>query len=422
MGLAKRMMMEEQERGYSSVGEKCVCAECFIDDGVRRFVRQNAQNRQCSYCHRESTEPIAAPVDDVIGFIVGCIEKEYDIPENELPWDGREGGWQGETIDTWDLLNEMELVEEDGDLLDDIRSAINGQRDTWCKRDAFGMRENEIAMASWERFKWLTMHRCRYVFFRMERPPADACDHWDQFIDPLGILDRIGNLINHHSLLATLPVGTEVCRVRLHRDEHFDSIDELGPPPREGAVYANRMSPAGIPMFYAAGDADTAVSETWDQRGQPYCSLGVFSLIRECRIVDLVAIPPVPSLTDEGRDGDREDLRFLHQFVHDAARPIEKTDKAHIDYTPTQVVAEYIRHVFREEGGNPVQGIAYRSAKTGRKSYVFFWGHLDDKYTNPEVIGKWCRLDRVQHRKLTSSRPGQSGATNGENSSGVVHE
>src|SRR5262249_23506696 len=55
------------------------------------------------------------------------------------------------------------------------------------------------------------------------------------------------------------------------------------------------------------------------------------------------------------------------------AKPIKKDDREHIEYVPTQVVTEFLRHEFRTEGGHRVKGIIYQSARNGKgKCCVLF--------------------------------------------------
>ncbi len=393
MGQAKRMMMEEYDRGYSSVGKKWVCPDCFNDEGISEFVKQNGKQNKCSYCQHHFEGNCCAPIDDVIAFIVECIEQHYDIPENELPYDGKEGGFQGETTDTRDiLLHEHDIFEEDNALFHDVHDAINSQRDCWCERDYFGMKQNDIHRASWDRFRNIVTYQCRFVFSRMTLPAPAPHEYWDNFIDPLGVLDKIGDFINSYGLVSRVHVGTTLFRVRIDETQSFSKLADLGPPKCQDAILANRMSPAGIAMCYAAGDKLTALKETWDGKRPGKCSLGEFQTLQECSIVDFTRLPMIPSIFEKGKGGAREELRFLRAFVKDLVKSIDKDGRQHSEYIPTQVVAEFIRHVHLGPNGENIQGIAFPSSKNVGKAYAFFWGHPDDGYQNPETLDKWCSL------------------------------
>ncbi len=85
MGYAKAQM----EKGFSSAGDTFVCADCFEDYAIRNFIESIAENNECDYCGETSEEAVAAPIDDVIEFIVNGIESEYENPGNSVGWLGR---------------------------------------------------------------------------------------------------------------------------------------------------------------------------------------------------------------------------------------------------------------------------------------------------------------------------------------------
>jgi hypothetical protein len=70
--------MEEEARGWWSVQNKFVCAECFEDKFLQEFVAQNAEASKCAYCGWTAEEItgevgalIAAPFDSVMKIIAG---------------------------------------------------------------------------------------------------------------------------------------------------------------------------------------------------------------------------------------------------------------------------------------------------------------------------------------------------------------
>ena len=107
MGYMKRLWEEQIARGFDFVGDKYVCADCFNDYAIRKFINDNAKEKVCSYCGAHSSEPIAAYIDEIIGFIVEGIESEWGDPDNEgVPYETAEGGYQGKVIDSYDLIKD----------------------------------------------------------------------------------------------------------------------------------------------------------------------------------------------------------------------------------------------------------------------------------------------------------------------------
>ena len=135
----------------------------------------------------------------------------------------------------------------------------------------------------------------------------------------------------------------------------------------EGA--ANRMSPAGIPMFYASADPQTAIAEIAGHGPQPYALVGAFRSTTRLRLLDLTRTPAVPSYFDEARHAELGLARFLGLFVRSITQPVIPDGRQHIEYTPTQVLTEY----FRWMPENRIDGIALPSAQTGEKTYVLYF-------------------------------------------------
>jgi hypothetical protein len=130
------------------------------------------------------------------------------------------------------------------------------------------------------------------------------------------------------------------------------------------------MNAPGIVVVYASFDEDTALEEATGDF--PNWSVGEFELLRDIQVVDLTDIPDVPSIFE---DGPRESLQFLHRFAEDVSQPFTPDLETHVEYTPTQVVSEYLRHRFRDKANKLVRGVLYGSAKAaGKKNMALFMG------------------------------------------------
>lgn len=136
---------------------------------------------------------------------------------------------------------------------------------------------------------------------------------------------------------------------------------ELGPPP-DAKARSSRMSPAGISMFYAAEDAETAVAETADRDGQ--LMVGKFEVASNMSVLDLF---------DLSKIDDPEERDLVHQISLDMMKPISRDDRVHIDYVPTQIFTEQFKENWFGVQDLPIQGLRFPSSKNPeRASYVFF--------------------------------------------------
>ncbi len=123
-------------------------------------------------------------------------------------------------------------------------------------------------------------------------------------------------------------------------------------------------------VAYASFEEDTALSEATGDF--PKWSVGEFELLQDIRVVDLTEIPDVPSIVEQGPC---ESLQFLNRFAEDVSQPFTPDLETHVEYTPTQVVSEYLRHRFRDKTKKPVRGMLYWSANASdTKNLALFTG------------------------------------------------
>jgi hypothetical protein len=143
----------------------------------------------------------------------------------------------------------------------------------------------------------------------------------------------------------------------------------LGSPPPTKAS-ANRMSPAGISMFYGSDDIPTVVAEIGSHTTKRFAVVGAFETTRPLWVVNLASLPTVPSVFDpQGREHYYE-LLFLHEFARDLSEPVVLDGREHIEYVPTQVVTEYMRWL----PDVAIDGLLFTSAQNSGTSCVIFCG------------------------------------------------
>jgi hypothetical protein len=107
------------------------------------------------------------------------------------------------------------------------------------------------------------------------------------------------------------------------------------------------MNPAGIPYVYTAFDKTTARREVGIMgRTNKSVFTATFALTRPLWVMDLTALPPVPSLFDIENKEIREQALMVRAFVEAISTPVTKDGQEHIDYVPSQVICEYLAQVF----------------------------------------------------------------------------
>ena len=369
MGLAKQEGIEARERGWSGPDDKLVCADCVDDTYLKSVVEAHMAGTTCSYCERTDSKAIAAPVEVLIDAVFNTVCYLFSEPtEAGVPSEG--GAFRVELICTDDVLHSLPLDCEH-ELFEDIVNSFNN--DYWVPAASghwFSLHEHEVLTDSWSSFVSSVRHETRFHFQLAPRSPSAG----PQEVAPDCILPTLGRLIDASGLVRRIDADRLLYRVRLRaRGDTWEPVaGQVGAPPLDRAR-AGRMNPAGIPYLYVALDKATALAETVSSPPIETV-IATFRATRKLTVVDLTDLPPLPSVFDELRRGDREALMFLRSFALEISRPVTKDGSEHVDYVPSQVVSEYFAQVFQpSEGIAGIDGLLFPSAvRPGGKNLVLF--------------------------------------------------
>ena len=405
MGRVKEFLIDHE---FHPLSEKYVCSDCVEDYGLKNFILENAESNKCSYCGKENSHSkIATDINKVIIFLIECIKSEWGDPNDEgVSWISRDGGWvSAPVIDTYDLLvDKLEIGFNNNELFQEMVDALFDRE--WCQKDPHGLLPQDELSFTWERFSDQVKHETRYVFFRalgkksINEPQAFFKNYYD-------ILDYIGTIVSELSLIRSIEKGAIYYRGRASSSmKKYHSVEDLGPPSEDKAIYSNRMSCAGIPLFYGALDRDTVIQEIYDPSKKPVLLSTVkFETMRDINILDLTKLPQIPSLFDEQWRGYRAVLIFLNAFLKDIAKPISKDGHEHIEYVPSQVLTEYFQHVHKFDDGEGLDGIYYPSSRcaNGISCVLFFkdWNCIIDRADNKDFYEKTLSMvsTSLEHKK-----------------------
>jgi hypothetical protein len=348
-----------------------VCGRCIDTDGIVEVIVENATENQCDYCGSTAQTAIAADLETVTEHMRSCLLRDYCGPEDSLFHDPEsDTGYAGDTWDTSDLVGgklgfwPSEACPEADKLFADLCEAISDETTLWASNDPGGLPLDEDVLYDWQRFSKTVRHQQRFFAFG-ETSTASGDTR-----SPASLFRFLGQAAASAGLIRRLPAGAVIFRAR--KCEVVAGSLDLGPP-TESEAKQNRMSPAGIPMFYGAKAPETALREIAGGTGTYH--VGEFHLLRPVKILDLAQLPAVPSywLGSEREDNSRDVIRFFRRFAQELARPIAADDKVHVEYVPTQVLTEFFRVVFALPESERLQGIAYPSARDrGGVCYVVF--------------------------------------------------
>jgi RES domain/HEPN/RES N-terminal domain 1 len=386
MGMAKRALEDEIERGFRSVPGG-ICVDHIADAALRTRLQPRTSGHECIFCGRTSgTEEIAFTValNDLLEEVMVVARYFYDEASNTGIWDAEDGSYYAPgVVETDDVVADVCAdafePEVSDEVCDTIVRAIGFDRQ-WS---AEGARGSSIPQTfQWARFSRQVKEVSRFIFLTSRS--GDGSEPTSFLFELLSYLDK------ELGLMSSLPAGTRLYRGRLvkHPGDVERTAAALGPAPLEKAA-ANRFSAPGISLFYGSEDAQTAVAEIAGHGPDPLAVVGRFETRRPLRILDFTRRPKVPSIFDRERRRQGEMARFLEAFIADVTRPIVPDGLVHIEYAPTQVVTEFLRW-FPEIH---IDGFALPSAQTHRRTYILFLGPMD--VADEDIDGRTTRSDAV---------------------------
>jgi hypothetical protein len=347
-----------------------VCPDCIEHESLKAVIRENAVSEECDFCGASSSTPIACEVHDVIERIRFAIYQEYASPDDETMYDPEEGDYAGDILEHTDVFSDIGFELANEKLFNRIVSSFWDER--FCRIGMWAGSPSERFTDAWDGFKTIVKHQRRYTFWSI---PDEECVHGIYEHHPNKILLHIAKAISDFDLNFIVQAGFRFWRVRVHENTRPLKIpDDLAAPSPDQAKYSNRMSPAGVPMFYGAEDFDTARQETVDPddvNGKMVTG-AAFVSTKPLVLLDLCALPRSVCFFNEWDSSRRFGLRFLREFQADLSKPIKKDGRQHVEYVPTQVFTEYIRYEYKSPNGSAYSGIRYPSSKTGKPCVVLF--------------------------------------------------
>ena len=364
MGQAKQMMLEHDDYNLGIIKDTFVCSRHISDYAVRNFIKGSEQKGKCSYCDKKGK---IVTFLELMKLIMFGIDLMYEDAANWMSYDSREGGYLGKTYYNGELIDEL-LEIDNYELQEDITYGIADL--TWSTQYDYYSTEKELLDENWKLFKEVVKYKNRYLFSQSTKFKTDEDNR-----RPFDVFNDINSAIIPLNLLSKLSIKTKLFRARQHNlDEKVETIIDIASTPQDYSIYSNRMSPAGISMFYCSFDDETAKLETIERnKDKTHMTIGTFFGRRELNIIDFSRLFNV-SIFDKEKQEYFYISQFLKSFIMDLSKDIKKDGKEHIEYVPTQIVTEFFRYVYSEENKISIDGIVYPSSKNiGKNACVLFF-------------------------------------------------
>ncbi len=330
-------------------GEKFICHACVGEPLLKMEIKRQGTVQTCAYCAKTNhrcvlVKAFAERIDEVYSTVIRLAEETPEVYEesDRVSW-VRNGDYPGALV--------VELVEGADDRIgDDVIEALSDLNwsfdddfdwyDTSNDAYAIAIPDDPQYQDAWREFCHSVKHERRFF-------STVGKARLDEIFGPILTGKDLGGV------KAIRTIGPEsddrfVVRGRLgnlpsEREAIYASpIKQLGPPPADKAS-AGRMNPAGISVFYGSFEPDTCVAELRAPVGGT-AVVGTFEIIRPLRILDLTVLEDARNrLSWFDAEFFKMDnyTRFIRGFHNEIKRSVIPGSE-HLEYLPTQVVAEYL--------------------------------------------------------------------------------
>lgn len=363
---------------------EAICLSCIGDKALRARLTDMAEDVLCSCCNETAPgltiDNLAAAIDETLrnfcdhGDEYPTFTKDSDKPYYEQHGVNLTNLLEEELSIEYEAAEALAnaLIESDPADYRDGEEPFYTDEQSYERRHIYGAEYD----FGWERFSTRIKHERRFFddeargLLEMLIGEKDSDGAKELPITEIGAAGEL------EILFRARPAASEAEALQILKSPE----SELGPPPAAEAT-PGRMNPAGIPVFYGALSAETAIAEVRPSVGG-LVVVGQFRPKKTLRLLDLTRLNEVKSAgsifaPDYGERTTR--LAFLSGFHTLIAKAVQPHDEP-IEYIPTQVVAEYVSSALG------LDGIIYGSAQVGA---------LPDENTHPDDL-PFVKVERNQ--------------------------
>ena len=361
------------------------CSNCFSDLEIKDYIYSSGESGDCEYCHSKAVQ--ICDVCSVGRFIMEGVLRKYEDAAESIPYEYAEDGYQFGTLDIQEILIDLEdifsvKVVSDIDRL--IKGLVDPDGTPYVMRRFFSGSGGIEEIGLWEQFCRLVKDERRFTAFL----------NYDSEQSTKKFIEMLNGMVLTEQRLKYLESGDKIYRARIYEEGmELDNASLSSPPAKR--VNVGRMNPAGISFFYGSLKKKTCTMEV-RPTFEDVVALAEFSVIKSLSVLDLSLIEEPESIFSDNYYFEFEEYvkPFLAHFISDISKPIRSSD-ADIEYTPTQVLTEYIRYYKDLD----FDGIMFRSSldKVGINIVLF---------RGPDISGgnendRWLHFKGYEKYKIT---------------------
>ena|GEM_PF-1226386 len=374
-----------------------LCPNCFSNKGLQQRlveIRPNYRDDRCTF--HSSLKGI--PVANVAEIIDEVFRNNYGLGRyNNAFYDEQEGeDLQGVLYElTGADLHDVVSAISDQLIADDYYWPPDGEEPFYSNEVSYQRSYDAFNGHSylWNEFCESIVHGQRFFNSKAKELLFKIFDriHLQRDIQQSNPVYAIAPGSEQATVYRVRNVGDPEARKKIREDVPA----HMGPPPSR-LRRPGRMNPSGVGALYAGFDLETCVAEMRPTVGDVIVS-AQFEITEPLWVLDTTRFSggfKEPNLFSKDHIRRTAQWRFMQRFMVEIARPISRNDE-HLDYIPTQAVAEYLlnHHDFHVGGSkHRIEAIIYRSAQ-----------HPEGK--NIVILGDACAIEAqpVQPKTKTTS-------------------
>ncbi len=350
------------ETDVDELAARRLCGHCIGEFHLRRIVTAEGSLAACDYCDRRAK---TLSLDALADQAAGAFDRHYDLVAGG-DFDGEPFGEPaGEAIAMAAQIDEVPaehlrvILSDRLDLRDHNDYFEIGPFDVdtcYAPKDEDPNTDNAFQQR-WDGFERTLKSQARF-FSRAARETLDQ------------LFEGVLAARTKHGKGVIRQAGPGRALSALYRARVFQTQDrmeaalrrpdlEIGPPPSPIAR-AGRMNAHGVPVFYGARDARTAIAEVRPPVGSDVV-IARYDLVRPLRLLDVPALAQVfvdGSIFDPTFAERDQRARFLGRLSRRISRAVMPDDEA-FEYLVTQALADYLA----DRDDLDLDGIVFASAQ-----------------------------------------------------------
>lgn len=322
------------------------CGNCFSDRFLKGFINTATTNlNDCSFCDSKSQKVIdPRELSDLFQPVVDLYTETTEEGGRSLV-ELLKGDWC-----LFDKIEEDKAI----DLLNSIYTDANFQSKKFSPKAI----PDSTRIKRWNDFREELKHINRFFPKQIQQD-----------------IDQLTSLIKYLALPSNESPNV-MYRARRNTKKTLYSIEEMEKPPCK-LVEGGRANPIGIPYFYTASTAKTAIAEIRPHKSDTV-SVAKVNVLKGLNLADLreprKTISPF-ELTESELSHLYPDIEYLCRLGEELEKPILPYD-ANLEYLPTQYLCEFIKHIEINDFENiekyQFDGVMYNSSVGDGINYAIF--------------------------------------------------